>query len=397
MRSIPQWLACLYVGIQSMVTRPRYLFLVSVGYLIAGFTLLVLLTFPAGLKRLAAQTGDDDLVVVLPTAALVDEGARNIPPEQVAIVSTLPEIARDEGGRVMAAPQFVAYTRIRRKDGSPGSLLIRGVTPEFFRIVDDRFKMVSGSLPREGQEELMAGVGASSSFVSLEPDANVKIKRNAIWKVGGTFSAGGGFWETELWTSADALRAAYGNSNDVTSIWLKMSSPKAFDGLEKALKSDPRLQGLSVHEQRDFYAAQSGFLERFAYVAILIVSVALGSGAILASANSIAVALRGRRRELAVMRALGFRRNALALSLMVEVWLVGLLSAGVVVILGKMVWNGHAIDSATFGRAVHFQVFLDWKVASLTLAYVLVLGTLSALLPIRKVVVAPLVNALRDE
>ena len=118
MRSIPQWLACLYVGIQSMVTRPRYLFLVAVGYLIAGFTLLVLLTFPAGLKRLAAQTGDDDLVVVLPTAALVDEGARNIPPEQVAIVSTLPEIARDEGGRVMAAPQFVAYTRIRRKDGS---------------------------------------------------------------------------------------------------------------------------------------------------------------------------------------------------------------------------------------------------------------------------------------
>lgn len=397
MRSIPQWLACLYVGAQSMLARPRYLLLVAAGYLIAGTTLLVLLTLPAGLKRLAAQTGGDDLAVVLPTAALVDEGARNIVPEQVAIVSALAGIARDGDGRAMVAPQFVAYTRIRRKDGSPGSLLIRGVTPEFFRVVGNRLGTVSGNLPREGHEELIAGIGASNSFVALDPGASVKIRRNAVWQVCGTFSAGGGFWETELWTSADALRAAYGNSNDVTSIWLKLSSPGAFDGLAKALRSDPRLQGLGVHRQRDFYAAQSGFLERFAYVGILIVSVALGSGAILASANSISVALRGRRRELAVMRALGFEGNNLALSLMIEVWLVGLLSAALVVAMAAMFWNGHAIDSATFGRAIHFEVVLDWKVALLTLTYVLALGTFAALLPIRKVITAPLVSALREE
>lgn len=369
----------------------------AAGYLIAGTTLLVLLTLPAGLKRLAARTGGEDLAVVLPNAAFVDEGARNISPEQVAIVSALPGIARDENSQAMVAPQFVAYAKIRRKDGLPGSVLIRGVTPEFFRVVGDRFRVVTGNLPRVGHAELMAGTGASSSFVALDTGASVKIRRNAVWRVRGTFSADGGFWETEAWTSADALRAAYGNSNDVTSIWIRLSSPDAYDGLAKALRSDRRLKGLGVHRQPDFYAAQSGFLERFAYIAILIVSVALGSGAILASANSIAVALRGRRRELAVMRALGFRRSNLALSLMVEVWLIGLLSASLVALMGMLFWDGHAIDSSTFGRAVHFETVMDWKVMSLTLAYVLILGTLAALLPIRKVIGAPLVSALREE
>ena len=397
MQALRQLLACMRVGVQSMLARPRYLLLIAAGYLIAGVTLLVLLTLPAGLKRLATQTGGDDLAIVLPSAALVDEGARNISPEQVAIISALPGIARDRDGRAMVAPQFVAYAKIRRKDGLPGSLLIRGVTPEFFKVVGDRFSAVSGNLPRVGHEELVAGIGASNSYVALDPGASVKIRRNAVWRVCGTFSAGGGFWETELWASADALRAAYGNSNDVTSIWLKLSSPGVYDLLAKAVKSDPRLKGLSVHRQRDFYAAQSGFLERFAYIAILIVSVALGSGAILASANSIAVALRGRRRELAVMRALGFRRSNLALSLMVEVWLIGLLSASLVVVMGALFWDGHAINSSTFGRAVHFEAVMDWKVMALTLAYVLALGTIAALLPIRKVIAAPLVGALREE
>ena len=380
-----------------MAARPRYLLLVAAGYLVAGITLLVLLTLPAGLRRLAAQTGGDDLAVVLPRAALVDEGAQNISPEQVALISTLPGIAHDDDGHAMVAPQFVAYVKTRRKDGLPGSLLIRGVTPEFFRVVGDRFRTISGKLPREGHEELMAGIGAANAFVALDLGASAKIKRGIVWQVCGTFSAGSGFWETELWTRADVLRAAYGNSNDVTTMWVRLSSPGEYGLLVKALQSDPRLNGLSIHRQRDFYAAQSGFLEHFAYLSILIVSAALGSGAILASANSLAVALRGRQRELAVMRAIGFRGTDLTLALMVETWLVGLLSATLVIALGAMFWNGHAIDSATFGRAVHFEVVLDWKVALLTLAYVLALGTLAAILPIRKVITAPLVEALRDE
>jgi putative ABC transport system permease protein len=380
-----------------MLARPRYPCLIAAGYLIAGTTLLILLALLAGLSRLAANTGGDDLAIVLPRAALVDEGARNISPEQVGIVSALPGIARDRDGRTMTAPQFVAYARIRSKDGPPGSVLIRGVTPEFFRVIDDRFRIVSGRLPRAGNEELVAGIGASDSFVALDPGSSIKIRRSSIWHACGTFVAGGGFWESELWTSADALRAAYGNSSDVTSIWIKLSSPGEYDVLAKALRSDPRLESLSVHRQPDFYAAQSGFLEHFAYVAILVVSVALGSGAILASANSIAIALRGRRRELAVMRALGFRRRDLAISLMLEVWLIGLLSTSIVVLMGAMFWDGHAIDSATFGRAVHFEAALNCKVALLTLAYILALGIFAAILPIRKVVVAPLVTSLRDE
>jgi hypothetical protein len=46
---------------------------------------------------------------------------------------------------------------------------------------------------------------------------------------------------------------------------------------------------------------------------------------------------------------------------------------------------------------VHFEAALNCKVALLTLAYILALGTFAAILPIRKVVVAPLVTSLRDE
>jgi putative ABC transport system permease protein len=355
----------------------------------------VLLTIPAGLRRLAGQTGLSDVVIVLPNGA-TDESSGTLGAGFAGLVGSLPGVAHSRDGHPLVAAQFVVNTRLRRHDGTTATVLVRGVTPTFWNVIGESVAMRSGRHFRAGTDELISGVAAASSFVSADAGATVLLHAKP-WHVSGEFTAEGGFWESELWADLAALQATYNAQGTLTCIWVKLDSPDMFSTFSKALHDDPRTAGLYATRQRDYYTSQTAFLEWFIQVAAEGIAVALGLGAALAIINALSMALDARKRDLAILRALGFRRRALATALLVEVLLNGILCTGISLVLGWLMVDGREIGSSTFSSAIQFKMHIDVNVVVWTLIYLLLLSALSALWPIVRAVRAPLTHALQRE
>lgn len=387
--------AALTTNLRSVVTRPRHTLLIGFGFLVAGTMLVVLLTIPAGLQRVAGQTGLPHIAMVLSSGAHT-ESASSIATEKAALIAALPGVAHTSDGRPLVAPQFVVNTRLVRRDGSTATALLRGVTPTFWMVIDHSIRLDKGVRFHAGKHELIAGVAAARGFVSLAIGNAVRLQ-NQPWRVTGHFTAGGGFWESQLWTDMATLQSVYHAQGHVNVLWVRLRSEAAFNAFNEALHDNPRTQGLYAVTQQAYYASQTGFLRSFIRIVAIAVALALGLGAVLAIANALDMAMAARRRDMAVLRALGFRRAALATALVAEVLLIGLVCAAIAVGIGWFAVNGHEVGSSTLNHAIRFKLQVDVGVIAWTVAYLLVIGLLSAVWSTVRAVQSPLTRTLQNE
>lgn len=133
----------------------------------------------------------------------------------------------------------------------------------------------------------------------------------------------------------------------------------------------------------DFLAVQNTYLSTFQTLA--------GLGLLLGTFGLATVMLRNvleRRGELALLRAVGFRRSQISLLVLME--------NGVLLVWGVIAGSG----SALIAMLPHLRstgADVPWSSVGVLLIAVLVTGTLSALLAIREAVGTPIVAALRSE
>jgi putative ABC transport system permease protein len=318
-----------------------------------------------------------------------------ITPEAAAIVTSLPGVARDASGAPRVAPQFLAYTKLRRADGQVASVLMRGITPAVWDVLGDTAPRIDGKSFSVAANECVAGVAAMRGYPILTPDAQIKV-RNTMWRVTGALHADG-LWGSELWADIGSLQAAFNASTAPSALWVKLQSPAAFADFDKALRADPRLKDVRAERQRDYYTRQVFLVVHFAHLAALGIAATLGLGAVLAIANSLSLALIARRRELAVLRALGFSRIPLALALLLEVELIGLLATAVVIALLRYALDGLQVGTSTGTQAIDFTLAITPDVMGAALAYALLLASAAALWPARQAVRETPVAALGGE
>lgn len=189
--------------IGATLARPRHTLLIVFGFLVAGTTVALLLTIPAGVRHVAGRTGSPDVAMVLADGAST-ESAGTFSVTKAALLGTLPGVAHAADGSALVAPQFVTDVRLVRIDGSTATVLVRGVTPVFWKVIRKAAELTSGSHFQTGRDQLTAGVAAARSFASLKNGDVIRI-HDQPWHVTGHFSAGGGFWESQLWTGMVAL------------------------------------------------------------------------------------------------------------------------------------------------------------------------------------------------
>jgi len=78
--------------------RPRDSLLMSVGFIISAAALAVMLAIPSGIERIAGTTGLEDIAIVMADNVMNSEDSGALNPEQVAVVSSLPQVARTADG-----------------------------------------------------------------------------------------------------------------------------------------------------------------------------------------------------------------------------------------------------------------------------------------------------------
>ena len=216
---------------------------------------------------------------------------------------------------------------------------LRGVTPEAFQV-HKNLKIGEGRNFEPGKNEIIAGRAASRQFVDLTVGRQIKWGENT-WTLVGIFEDGGSVSESELWCDVKVLQPAYRRGNSYQSVYATLgSSPDSFQTLKDSLTSNPQLT-VTAMRAPDYYGSQTEALQKIVYTLGTIIGVLMGVGAVFGAVNTMYNAVATRTREIATLRALGFRSVPVVISVLAEAAVLSLLGGVVGGGLAYLAFNGY--------------------------------------------------------
>jgi len=262
--------------------------------------------------------------------------------------------------------------------------------------VRDTFKIVEGRRFEPGKDEVIVGIGAARQFAGLEVGNHIKVGRYE-WPVVGTFSAGGGTAESEIWTDATVLQGAFHRGDSFQSVYTKLASPTSFQQFKDALTTDPRLN-VKVLRQTDYYAEQSTAVTKLITTLGFLIASLMAIGAVFGALNTMYSAVSTRTREIATLRALGFGSGAVVVSVMIESVALALLGGALGATLAYLAFNG--FQTATMNFQSFSQVTFAFQVTPQLLIqgilWATVIGLVGGLFPALRAARLPIAAALRE-
>jgi putative ABC transport system permease protein len=352
----------------------------GVGAVVAVF--IVMTAVSAQMRHQFKTNAQPDEVLVFQAGALTPEFSQ-ANRASATWLATQPQVAT-EGGRPVVSPELSVATRVALPGGKEADLQLRGVEPANVSLHRE-FALVEGT-PLAGGSSVLVGVQLARSLHLAVGD--VLTFSRSRWTVSGLFSAHGGISEQEVWGDLDAFAAA-SNRSDVSLFLIRTRSPaegKALVELVNGQRSEP-LQAFTAEAA---YARVGGMslwmsaLGRF-------IAIVIALGAVFGGMNTMYTAVAQRSRELAVLRAVGYRSGAILLSMLLESLVVGLLGG----VVGLLLAFAAARVPLNMPFLLEGGVPLHAAdlVAGLVLA--LVVGALGGLLPALQAGAVKVVDALR--
>lgn len=247
-----------------------------------------------------------------------------------------------------------------------------------------------------GTNEIVVGRAASRQFAGLDVGSSVRWGESS-WKVVGIFEAGGSVAESEIWSDAKVLQPAYRRGNSYQSVLVRLASAESFQTFKDALTSDPRLN-VTVILERDYYAEQSRVLQSIIRTIGFGIAGLMGLGAVFGAVNTMYSAVASRTREIATLRALGFGRMPIVVSVLAEALMLSLVGGAIGGLIAWAAFDGY--QTATMNWQSFSQVAFAFAVTPSLLIrgiiYAAVMGLLGGLLPAIRAARLPIVTALRE-
>ena len=368
-----------------------YLLVIVIG--IAGVVgvLVAMLAMGEGFKATLDQTGSTDSAIILRAGSQAETNSV-ITRDQVPLISALPGIAQGADGKPLASPELSQVVNLpTTADGTDANVQFRGIGPEGWAIRPN-VRIIEGRRFTPGLRELVVGKGALRQFRGLAVGRQLKLA-NQMWTVVGVFEAKDSH-DSELWTDADVLGPAY-QRQAFQSMTVKLDGKAGFKQLKAALAADPRLK-LDVDTTRDYYGKQSEGLTKLIRILGSVIGAIMAIGAVFGALNSMYAAVAGRAREIATMRAIGFRGLPVVTAVMLETMLLallgGLLGAGI----AWLVFNGYTVSTLgqNFSQVV-FQFRVSPELLWTGLKWALGIGLVGGLFPALRAARLPVTEALR--
>ena len=167
--------------------------------------------------------------------------------------------------------------------------------------------------------------------------------------------------------------------------------------MKDALTTDRRLNVTAIREP-DYYAQQSVVLQTIVRTIGFGIAGLMGLGAIFGAVNTMYSAVSSRTREIATLRALGFGRSPVVISVLIEALLLSLVGGLIGGGLAWLAFDGY--QTATMNWQSFSQVAFAFRVTPSLLIrgliYAVVMGLLGGLLPAVRAARMPVVTALRE-
>jgi len=379
------------IGIAGLPQRWGASLVIVVGIAGVVAVLTAMLAMGEGFKATLSKTGGEDSAIVLRAGSQAETNSV-ITRDQVPLVTALPGIAKGADGRPNASPELSQVVNLpSMADGTDANVQFRGVGPSGWAL-RPQLKIVQGRKFGGGLREIVVGSGARKQFRGLEVGKQLKLA-NQMWTVVGVFESGDSH-DSELWADAEVLGPAYQRSA-YQSMTVKLDGKDGFKRLKAALAADPRLK-LDIETTRDYYSKQSEQLNKLIRILGIVIGSIMAVGAVFGALNTMYAAVAGRAREIATMRALGFRGLPVVAAVMLETMLLAFLGGLLGAALAWVVFNGYTVSTLgqNFSQVV-FQFRVSPELLWTGLKWALGIGLVGGLFPALRAARLPVTEALR--
>ena len=356
--------------------------------------LVGVLSIAAGFKQAMTVSGAPDAAVVLRSGA-DSEMVSGFGRSETRVIADSPGVAHTTQGSLSSAELFVIINVPKRSTGTDANVPLRGVEASALQV-RDQVKIVQGRMFEWGKNEVIVGSGAAQEFAGLELGSTLKVGRYE-WPVVGIFSANGGVAESEIWTDAKVLQDAYHRGDSFQSVYVKLNSPGAFQEFKDSLTSNPQLS-VKVVRQSDYYAEQSQTMTRLITTLGFWIAFLMAVGAVFGALNTMYSAVSTRTREIATLRALGFGRGAVIVSLMIESLVLALVGGAIGGGLAYFAFNN--FHTSTMNFQSFSQVTFAFRVTPALLVrgivWAALIGLFGGLFPAIRAARLPIAAGLRE-
>lgn len=381
-------------GLMSIPARRGAVTAAVIGIAGVVAVLVGVLSIAVGFRKTLMASGSPDAAIVLRSGA-DSEMVSGLQRETTRLIADAPGIVRTAEGALSSPELFVIIDLPKRETGTDANVPMRGVERAAFQV-HDQVRITQGRAFEWGKNEIIAGAGAARAFAGLEVGSKVRVGQFE-WPVVGIFSAGGGSAESEVWTDATVLQAAYKRGDTFQSVYTRLAGPEALTQFKDALTTDPRLN-VKVMRQTDYYAEQSTAVTKLITTLGYLIALLMAIGAVFGALNTMYSAVAARTREIATLRALGFGGGAVVVAVMLESLALALAGGALGGALAYFAFNG--FQTATMNWQSFSQITFAFQVTPALLvqgiAWAAFIGLIGGLFPAIRAARLPIAAALRE-
>ena len=382
-----QYWALLWINLASIPERLGLVLTIVIGVACAVGVLASMLAIGEGARRQAMGAVRADHVVLLSVGAqapMQSSIARDVP----ATIGDLPGIKRNAQGKPIAVAQMMVYVQARdRASGKKIGFAVLGVGPGITDYSPE-FHLTSGRLFKPGLRELIASNVCAMRYADFARGDRRRM-RGGDWEVVGNFDIGHTGGNCIVFADAAVVLSTFSRDN-YNQINVRLDSPERATELSNSIAANPALHIVAKSEAELTEEGTQQLNAILAFVAYFVGSI-MAVAATLGAANSLYAVVDGRRRELATLRALGFRSFPIIASMMTEALLLSLPGALLGVALAWLLFNG--LTASPFGMS--FQLAVTAPIAAIGICWALAMGLVGGVLPAVRAARVPVTAALR--
>jgi putative ABC transport system permease protein len=394
MRWLSQIAALTAFNLKTMVERRGWVVSATLGMALVVLVLVGVLSIGQGFERTMRETGSPERAIVLRTGS-DGEMMSILMRDDARVLEEAPGVAKAGETPLVSPELFVIINLPKHSTGTDANVPLRGVTAAAFGVHDE-LEVVEGRNFAWGRNEVIVGRAAQREFRGLDVGSKLRLGQNE-WTVVGAFTAGGSSTESEIWTDAAVLQPAYRRGNSYQSVKVKLASAGSYQRFKDALTADPRLK-VKVQRETEFFAGQSRALTGIVTGLGFLIMVLMGLGAVFGGLNTMYTAVAARSKEIATLRALGFRGSPVVVSVLLESLAIAVVGGALGAFGAWLAFDGY--QAATMNWQSFSQVAFAFAVTPGLLVFAIVyaslLGLFGGLLPAIRAARLPVATALRD-
>lgn len=366
---------------------------IGLAGVVAVFT--ALLAMSVGFTKTLAATGRSDAAFIM-RGGSQSELNSGIGRDEATIIKLAPGIKKGADGQPNASAEANVIAELVRQGDSKDSganITVRGVEAKAFDLRPN-LKIIAGRKFTPGLRELIVGQGVIHQFQGANVGDTVRM-RGSDWKVVGVFASNDAH-DSEFWADFEVVASTF-QRRGYSSITAELDGPGAIKTLSDALKADPRLS-VDVQTEQEYYSGQTKqFRQTIAGMAGFITLI-MALGAIFAALNTMYAAVATRSREIATLRAIGFRGLPVVMSVLIEALVLSLIGGALGALIAYVLFNNFTVSTLgqNFTQVVFsFKVTPGLVVGGLVIA--VVIGMIGGLFPAIRAARLPVTTALREQ